>query len=143
MQTAMDSMMPTNNQTERLEFLESKFMQLNSTHEFLSDTLKKIWDKIDKKDQAMLSADVSPELVDTHSVYNDVEPGAPVPTVNKSDVDSHHCIKPSPPAEFSDDRSRGHAFLNSCKLYICLAPHQFENDAAKVAWVYSFMKARH
>jgi hypothetical protein len=136
----MDSTTPENNQVERLEFLESKFAQLNSTNEFLSDTLRKIWEKLDDKDQAMHSAHASPEPVDSHSVYNDAEPGAPAPTVNKPDADSRRRIKPSPPAEFSGDRSKGRAFLNSCELYIRLAPHQFENDAAKVAWAYSYMK---
>jgi hypothetical protein len=141
--SAMDSTTPENNQVERLEFLESKFMQLNSTNEFLSDTLKKIWEKLDDKDQAMHSAHTSPKPVESHSVYNDAEPGAPAPTVNKPDADSRCHIKPSPPVEFSGDCSKGRAFLNSCELYIRLAPHQFENDAAKITWAYLYMKTGH
>jgi hypothetical protein len=32
-------------------------------------------------------------------------------------------------------------FLNSCELYITLAPHQFVDDHAKIMWALSFMKS--
>ena len=34
---------------------------------------------------------------------------------------------------------KGQAFLNSCKLYLVLAPHQFADNNAKIMWVLSFM----
>jgi hypothetical protein len=39
------------------------------------------------------------------------------------------------------DRTKGRAFLNSCKLYIRLAPTQFTDDHAKIMWAFSFMKS--
>jgi hypothetical protein len=36
----------------------------------------------------------------------------------------------------------GRAFLNSCRLYIALVPHQFADNHAKVMWALSFMKGR-
>jgi len=35
---------------------------------------------------------------------------------------------------------KGCAFLNSCDLYIGLAPTQFADDQVKIYWVLSFMK---
>jgi hypothetical protein len=32
-------------------------------------------------------------------------------------------------------------FLNSCKLYTALAPHQFMDNHAKIMWALSFMKS--
>ena len=49
-------------------------------------------------------------------------------------------IKPASPNEFSDERTKGCSFLNSCELYLNLAPHQFEDEHSKVMWAMSFMK---
>jgi hypothetical protein len=49
-------------------------------------------------------------------------------------------IKPSCPNEFGGDHTKGQAFLNSCKLYTALIPHQFVDDHTKIMWALSFMK---
>src|SRR5277367_5714412 len=49
-------------------------------------------------------------------------------------------IKPASPNEFSGERTKGRSFLNSCELYLHLAPHQFEDEHAKIMWAMSFMK---
>jgi len=51
-----------------------------------------------------------------------------------------HRLKPVTPSEFTGDRTKGCAFLNSCDLYIGLALTQFADDQAKIYWVLSFMK---
>ena len=51
-----------------------------------------------------------------------------------------HRLKPVTPSEFTGDRTKGRAFLNSCDLYIGLAPTQFADDQARIYWVLSFMK---
>ena len=48
---------------------------------------------------------------------------------------------PSPP-DFSGKRSSGRAFLNSCTLYLCLAPEQFICDEEKIFWTLAFFKDR-
>ena len=47
------------------------------------------------------------------------------------------------PSNFAGDRTKGQAFLNSCKLYLALTPHQFTDDHVKIMWALSFMKSRH
>jgi len=51
-----------------------------------------------------------------------------------------HQLKPVTPSELTGDHTKGCAFLNSCNLYIGLAPTQFANDQARIYWVLSFMK---
>jgi len=46
---------------------------------------------------------------------------------------------PSPP-NFSGERSSGQAFLNSCMLYLRLAPEQFSCDEEKIFWTLAFFK---
>jgi len=46
---------------------------------------------------------------------------------------------PSPP-DFSSERTSGRAFLNSCTLYLCLAPEQFSCDEEKIFWTLAFFK---
>jgi len=50
-------------------------------------------------------------------------------------------IKPAPPADFDGDRSKGKAFLTSCRTYIRLTPDMFDNDAQKMIWAMSYMKS--
>jgi len=46
---------------------------------------------------------------------------------------------PSPP-DFSGKWSSGRAFLNSCMLYLHLAPDQFTCDKKKIFWTLAFFK---
>jgi Retrotransposon gag protein/Zinc knuckle len=62
----------------------------------------------------------------------------PVPPTKSHMVLSH--IKPANPSKFSGNRTKGHAFLNSCNLYFALTPRQFTNDHVKIMWAFSFMK---
>jgi len=48
--------------------------------------------------------------------------------------------KLSCPPDFSGERYNGHAFLNSCSLYICLALEQFHDEQEKILWALMFFK---
>jgi len=49
--------------------------------------------------------------------------------------------KLSCPPDFSRERHNGHAFLNSCSLYIHLAPEQFHDKEERVLWALTFFKS--
>src|SRR6266487_2868510 len=49
-------------------------------------------------------------------------------------------IKPAPPSDFDGDHGKGRAFLNSCKLYLCLSPNRFPNELSKIYWALTYMK---
>ena len=58
----------------------------------------------------------------------------PAPTVRQT------CPKLFCPLDFSRECHNGHTFLNSCSLYICLAPEQFHNEQEKILWALMFFK---
>lgn len=49
-------------------------------------------------------------------------------------------LKPSAPSDFNGDRSKGKAFLTSCRTYIRLCPEAFEDEIQQVIWAMSYMK---
>jgi hypothetical protein len=65
----------------------------------------------------------------------------PVPSSRPTSHPVSGRVKPATPNDFTGERMKGRAFLNSCDLYIGLAPHQFADDHAKVMWALSFMKS--
>jgi len=44
------------------------------------------------------------------------------------------------PLDFNGERHNGRAFLNSCSLYIRLAPEQFHDEQEKILWALTFFK---
>ena len=48
--------------------------------------------------------------------------------------------KLSCPPDFNREHHNGRAFLNSCSLYICLAPEQFYNKQERILWALTFFK---
>jgi len=44
------------------------------------------------------------------------------------------------PPDFNGERHNGRTFLNSCSLYICLAPEQFHNKQERILWALTFFK---
>jgi len=81
-----------------------------------------------------LSGGVNPSVEAPPTVANAVV--APLNPLNTT----IHRLKPVTPSEFTGDHTKGCAFLNSCDLYIGLAPTQFTDDQARIYWVLSFMK---
>jgi len=50
------------------------------------------------------------------------------------------CPKLSCPPDFNGERHNGRAFLNSCSLYIRLAPEQFQDEQERILWALTFFK---
>jgi hypothetical protein len=65
-------------------------------------------------------------------------PSTPPPNV--SNPQSSHQLKPATPPDFSGDRKKGRAFLNTCNTYFRLCPQKFQSDQERILWVLSFMK---
>jgi hypothetical protein len=43
-------------------------------------------------------------------------------------------IKPASPDNFDGDRSKGHAFLTSCELYLSLTGSDYPNEQSRIHW---------
>jgi len=80
-----------------------------------------------------LSGGVNPSTEAPPAVTNAV-----VTPLNPLNTTTHR-LKPATPSEFTGDCTKGCVFLNSCDLYIGLAPTQFANDQERIYWVLSFM----
>jgi hypothetical protein len=50
-------------------------------------------------------------------------------------------IKPANPDNFDGDRSKGHAFLTSCELYLSLTGADYPDEQARIHWALSFFKS--
>jgi len=70
---------------------------------------------------------------------------APSPLTSPSPTPTARQTRPklSAPLDFSGEHHNGHAFLNSCSLYICLALEQFYNEQEKILWALTFFKDGH
>ena len=51
------------------------------------------------------------------------------------------CSKLSCPLDFGGERHNGRVFLNSCSLYIHLAPEQFHDEEERILWALTFFKS--
>ena len=50
-------------------------------------------------------------------------------------------LKASVPGDFTGDRTKGKAFLSSCRTYMCLCSEAFPDDMTWIIWALSFMKS--
>ncbi|GLB35250.1 hypothetical protein LshimejAT787_0208150 [Lyophyllum shimeji] len=49
-------------------------------------------------------------------------------------------LRPAPPDSFDGEREKGRAFINSCDLYMSLAPDAFPDEQTRINWALSYMK---
>ena len=75
-------------------------------------------------------------------VANTPPPPVPSPPVSLPPAPMARRTHPklSCPLDFSGERHNGCAFLNSCSLYIRLAPEQFHDKQKKILWALTFFK---
>jgi hypothetical protein len=50
-------------------------------------------------------------------------------------------IKPANPDNFDGDKSKGHAFLTSCELYMSLTGADYPDEQARIHWALSFFRS--
>jgi len=79
------------------------------------------------------------------AVPNTPPPPAPSPLVSLPPAPPVRwtCPKLSCPPDFNGERHNGRVFLNSCSLYICLAPEQFHDEWERILWALTFFKGGH
>jgi hypothetical protein len=127
----MDSDSPIIPEAEaRMQKLESNFAELTLTLQlFLTHQAN------------IQSPHVLPSISNPASEDPRTTPIPELPEEQILDAGSTRHIKPACLNEFGGDRTKGRTFLNSCELYIGLAPHQFADDHAKIMWALSSMKS--
>ena len=161
----MDSSVPVSaRSTSSLSILSADYHSANmSEHEMLDDppvdveadatrlmTLKQKYDRLESQNEA------THKLLQTLIENMGVTPPPPTdkpPTTVRRPSSCHSdssastagrkklSLKPSTPSEFDGDRTKGKAFLTSCRTYIRLCPEAFDNETRQIIWAMSYMKA--
>ena len=117
----------------RVDTLESEFAQLRKDVADQAKTLQAIQEAV-----ALLVQNVpTPPQPTTAAPFVDTAPAfSATPTTSASGP----ALKPAMPNDFNGARTKGRAFLNSCELYMRLAPRQFTDDQMRIDWTLTFMK---
>jgi len=76
------------------------------------------------------------------AVPNTPSPPVPSPSVSPLPTPPVRRTRPklSCPPDFNGECHNGRAFLNSCSLYIRLAPEQFHDEQERILWALTFFK---
>ena len=76
------------------------------------------------------------------AIPNTPPPSVPSPLVSPSSAPLAWQTRPkfSCPLDFNGEHHNGHTFLNSCSLYICLAPEQFHDKQERILWALTFFE---
>jgi len=76
-------------------------------------------------------------------VSNTPPPPVPSPPVSPPPAPTARRMRPklSCPPDFGGERHNSRAFLNSCSLYIRLAPEQFHDEEERILWALTFFKS--
>jgi len=76
------------------------------------------------------------------AIPNTPPPPVPSPPASPSPAPlmRQTCPKLSCPLDFNGECHNGRAFLNSCSLYIRLAPEQFQDEQERILWALTFFK---
>ena len=76
-------------------------------------------------------------------VSNTPPPSVPSPLASPPPAPMARRIRPklSCPPDFSGEHHNSCAFLNSCSLYIRLAPEQFHDEKERILWALTFFKS--
>ena len=83
-----------------------------------------------------VSAPASPDPTTQRFAHRTASP-IPTSTASRKKIS----LKPSFPPDFDGDRSKGKAFLTSCRTYIRLCPEAFDDESTKIVWAMSYMKS--
>jgi len=120
-------------------YLQELTERQNASEHVINNTLTGLTAQIQQLTQLMTGLASAPTvalpLVTTSPPP--VNPPSPVPS-----APTKQRTRPKLPSlpDFSSERTSGQAFLNSCTLYLCLAPEQFSCNKERIFWTLAFFK---
>lgn len=113
---------------DRIADIEEQLTEAAKAHRITNKLISDILTKLNgEKDQ--------PPPTPTPTVP--IVPSVPTPTEEPPSNTSG--LRPANPSPFNGDRSKGRAFLNSCRIYMNLCRNLFPNDNTRIQWVLSYM----
>jgi len=128
---------------DALGYLQHHLQELtecqNASEHVINNTLAGLTAQIQQLTQLMTAPAPAPTVAPPPLITFSppVNPPSPVPS---TPTKQRTRPKLSSPPDFSSERTSGRAFLNSCTLYLCLAPEQFGCDEEKIFWTLAFFK---
>ena len=120
-------------------YLQELTEHQNASEHVINNTLVGLTAQIQQLTQLMTGLAPTPTVASPLIITSPppVNPPSPVPsTLTKQRT------RPKLPSlpDFSGERTSGQVFLNSCTLYLRLAPEQFSCDEEKIFWTLAFFK---
>src|SRR5277367_1686011 len=110
--------------------------QMESDMAGIAQALQLLVQRVDRRNDRVL-----PSVSNPSNPASEQSNPSPIHEVRLEPRPTARLIKPASPNDFSGEGTKGRAFLNSCELYLHLAPHQFEDEDSKIMWAMSFMKS--
>jgi hypothetical protein len=128
--------LPPSNE-DRISHLEATIDDLKSQGEATKSMLQDILDKLGAPAPNPVPSPVLPHL--------GLEPNTPLSPISTFNTPSagrkRPILKASVPGDFTGDRTKGKAFLSSCRTYMRLCPEAFPDETTRIIWALSFMKS--
>ncbi|GLB36653.1 hypothetical protein LshimejAT787_0309400 [Lyophyllum shimeji] len=115
----------------RLEFQAGQVTQILKS-------LNELWHFVEQHVVNSVPHDPGPTVVQPTADAQTPAHAAPISA--QSSTHARDCLHPAPPDSFDGEREKGRAFINSCDLYMSLAPDTFSNEQMHINWALSYMK---
>jgi len=130
---------------DALGYLQHHLQELterqNASEHVINNTLAGLTAQIQQLTQLMTAPAPAPTVAPPPLTTSPPPVNPPSPVLSAPTKQRTRPKLPSLP-DFSSKRTSGRAFLNSCTLYLCLAPEQFSCDE-KIFWTLAFFKDGH
>ena len=128
--------LPPSNE-DRIFHLEATIDDLKSQGEATKSMLQSILDKLGAPAPNLVPSPLLP-----HLGLQPNTPLSPISTFNTPSASRKRpVLKASVPGDFTGDRTKGKAFLSSCRTYMRLCPEAFPDETTRIIWALSFMKS--
>ena len=121
-------LLPSNE--DRISHLEATIDDLKSQGEATKSMLQAILDKLGAPAPNLVPSLALNPVTSPISIFNTPSTGRKRPF-----------LKASVPGDFTGDRTKGKAFLSSCRTYMRLCSEAFPDDMTRIIWALSFMKS--
>ena len=119
--------LPPSNE-DRISHLEATIDDLKSQGEATKSMLQSILDKLGAPAPNPVPSPLLP-----HLGLQPNTPLSPISTFNTPSASRKRpVLKASVPGDFTGDRTKGKAFLSSCRTYMCLCPEAFPDEMTRI-----------
>jgi len=136
--------LPPSNE-DRISHLEATIDDLRSQGEATKSMLQAILDKLSAPAPNLVPPPALNPVTSPALSHPGPEPNTPLSPISIFNTPStgrkRPVLKASVPGDFTGDRTKGKAFLSSCRTYMRLCSEAFPDDTTQIIWALSFMKS--